>query len=294
MAGPIADRRWLVKKAARKFVAEASWASGSLGLRRLGRGPRVRALTYHRFGELDRDPFCIRPTAFEAQMRWLAESGLAVSLADLEAFVAGRRSLRDGSVLVTIDDGCESTFTHALPILREYAVPAVAYVTASLVDNLDAAAGEPERYLTWDELASVAEGGVTVGSHAWTHNSLGRMPLERAREQARRSRALLEERLGVPIRSFAYPFGTRADYSAATGRVLGEEGYTTVFTSQHGSLGAGSDPTALSRVKVEGGESLRMFRLTCRGAMDPWRAVDWALWRAQLSRKEPVLQEAGT
>jgi hypothetical protein len=44
---------------------------------------------------------------------------------DVEGFVTGRRSLPDGAVLVTIDDGVRSVYTHALPVLSHYGIPAV-------------------------------------------------------------------------------------------------------------------------------------------------------------------------
>src|SRR5688500_10319353 len=129
--------RWYVKKAARHAIASGGWAKQAIegaGHGKFlgqadgsGAGPVVRALTYHRFGDLPKDPFCIRPADFDAQVRWLTEHGLVVSLADVEAFVRGQKPLRDGSVLITIDDGFVSTYEHALPVLRHYRAPAVTF-----------------------------------------------------------------------------------------------------------------------------------------------------------------------
>ena len=107
------------------------------------------------------------------------------------------------------------------------------------------------------------------------------MELAEARDEAVRSRQLLQQRLGCRVTSFAYPYGTRADFSPATANILIEAGYTTAFTSQHGAIRKGADPIALPRIKVEGGEGQFIFRLLCRGAMDGWRLVDRALWRLQ-------------
>ena len=49
-----------------------------------GGGPAaVRALTYHRFGHLPNNPFCIPPERLHAQIRWLTEQGRVVSLEDV-------------------------------------------------------------------------------------------------------------------------------------------------------------------------------------------------------------------
>jgi peptidoglycan/xylan/chitin deacetylase (PgdA/CDA1 family) len=263
--------RWWVKKLARRALA---FAGGGLAA---PSGPHVRALTYHRFGVLARDPFCLPPGEFAAQVRWLAESGRAISLDDLRALLAGERELRRDAVLVTIDDGFASTYRHALPVLRDYRVPAVAFVTAALVGDADAGRDWPERYMTWDELAELHAAGIEVGAHGYTHESLGRMPLEAAEQQGVRARGALEARLGRPVRAFAYPFGTRADFSRGTADALARAGFTFAFTSQHGAISSASIPLELPRVKVESGDGPRHFARLCDGAMDAWRVVDRGL-----------------
>jgi peptidoglycan/xylan/chitin deacetylase (PgdA/CDA1 family) len=284
--------RWLLKKSARRAVALGSWASGSLTARDLlDRTPRIRAITYHRIGETPQDPYCVSPAAFASQMRWLARGGLLVSLDDVCAFVAGHKALPANGVLVTIDDGCRSLYAEALPILRDYAVPAVAFVSAGLVGEAAVATDHGEPYATWEELARVRDAGVEIGSHAFDHRSLGRMSRDAAREQAERSRERIEERLGKPARSFAYPFGTRSDFDATTDRVLADAGYQIAFNSVHGTIRPGMSSISLPRVKIEGGEGLQMFELTCRGGMDAWRLLDDVLWRILQKRSETFAQD---
>jgi peptidoglycan/xylan/chitin deacetylase (PgdA/CDA1 family) len=144
---------------------------------------------------------------------------------------------------------------------------------------------QPVDCLTWDELGVLAAQGVTIGAHGWTHRSLGRLGPAEVRDEACRSRDRLQARLGCRVTSFAYPYGTRADFNRTTAEILAELGYTTAFTSQHGAIARGADPLGLPRIKVEGGEGLWMFRLLCHGALDGWRAVDRVLWRWQHSRR---------
>lgn len=270
--------RWYAKKAARTGVAVGSWGSGALA-REAAAAPRV--LTYHRFGDDLHDPFCVDRDSFAEQMRVLAESGRAVSIGDVEGYMYHGESLPRGAVLVTIDDGYRSTIEQALPIMRDLGVPGVAYIPAGCVNGTDA---DLEERMTWDELGRLAEGGIAIGSHAWSHDSLGAMTAEQARDELARSRCVLHDRTGANVTSFAYPFGTRADYSAATRDALAACGYRIAFTSQHGSLDAAADPLELPRVKVEGGEPLWMFRLLLRGGLDAWSVVDRTLWRLQANR----------
>lgn len=278
--------RWYVKKACRGALALASSAVRPLRTV-LRREPAsyVRALTYHRFGPARFDPFCVTAEDFEAQVRRLQQQGRAVSLEQVQAFVRGEGTVPRDACLVTIDDGLLSTLSVALPILARHGVPAIAFVSSSLIER--AVEGIPERYLTWRELRDVADSGViTVGSHAHTHRSLGRLPVAEAAEEVGLSRSILQDRLGRAIHSFAYPFGTRADFNAATDRAVAEAGYAIAFNSMHGSIARGMSLFSLPRVKVEGGESLAMFDRITRGGLDAWRVVDANLWRLQRARRE--------
>lgn len=267
---PIPLTRWGAKKAARALVAAATALPAALGT---AGGPRLRVLTYHRFGPGRRAPFCVGAEAFERQMAWLARSGRAASLAQVRGFLGGRRNLDDGAVLVTIDDGDPSVAEVALPILRRHGVPAVLFTLAGRPDGF--------RVLEDVELRRLSEAGIEIGSHSLTHRSMARLPQEEAVREARDSRRRLEDLLGRRVTAFAYPFGTRADYSEATAEILRQAGYDLAFTSQHGAVRAGMDPLVLPRVKVESGDPDWLFPLLCGGAMDAWRLVDAGLYGLQ-------------
>jgi peptidoglycan/xylan/chitin deacetylase (PgdA/CDA1 family) len=270
----IAHARWLAKKAARGAVVLGSVGSGSLARARRNARPSVRAITYHRFGHARRDPWCIDPDVFERQMCWLAEHRLGVSLDDALRFARGELRLASGSLLVTIDDGFRSVLSVAAPILRRYAIPAVAFVTTKVVDDPTAGEGTGERFLNWEEVAELGASGVTIGSHSHTHRSMARLDPAEARDEARRSKELLEAHLGREVTSFAYPFGMRRDESPQTAMILAECGYRSVFISQHGAILPGADPLRLPRVKVEAGDPFWLFRHLCRGSMDAWSLAE--------------------
>lgn len=270
------DLRWHVKKAAR---SGASNLAGIIGTR--STSPAVRVLTYHAIGDAPRDPFCLGRREFAEQMTYLAEQDLALSLTDLEDFLDGHHEAKRGAVVVTLDDGLRSLHSDALPILRDLDIPAVAFVTPGLLDSGAHPATPSDAYLSWKELEEIRAAGVEVGSHGMSHRSLGALSAAAAAEEIFQSREILEQRLGCKIRSMAYPFGTRADYSAETRSSLAAAGYLFGFTSQHGALQPGSDSLELSRVKVERGDSMGLFRRLTVGGMDSWRFVDALLWRLQ-------------
>lgn len=285
---------WILRKGARR-VGCVLGSIARAGAATLGDSkPRARAITYHRFGRVPRDPWVVRPEDFAAQMAYLEARASVVSVDDVLQFLSGERSLAADSVLVTIDDGCGSTLDEGLPTLLRHRVPAVAFATAGLVGKDASVADHGERYLDWHELALLAKNGVEIGSHAFDHCALARLEPREVRRQAIRSRELLEDRLGVRVRSFAYPFGMRPDFNAETDRILLEAGYEIAFHSLHGAISPGAPAISLPRVKVEAGESLAMFRGICSGWMDGWRVVDESLARLRTARGETRAEPRST
>ena len=102
--------------------------------------------------------------------------------------------------------------------------------------------------LSWDELKTLSRDGVTVGSHALTHPILTRLPYEEARQEIARSRQVLEERLGIPVAHFAYPYGRRADYSPGIQRLVQAAGYRSACANVYGINEPASDRFALKRI----------------------------------------------
>ncbi len=289
--------RWTSKKLARRMTVLSS-AALRLPRRSVATfSAKVRVLTYHRCGFARRDPFCVSPDLFARQMRFLAENHLAISLEELEDMLAGRKPLRDGAVLVSADDGFRSVLTQMLPIWQHYRIPAVVFVSPALVaeqnpvprqpkpeptDDAEPWAAEP--YLTWEELTRLQRCGVAVGSHGLTHRSLGAVTPQELAIEVCQSRDILQARLGCKITAFAYPYGTRADFSPTTANALARAGYTIAFTSQHGAISLGNNPLALPRIKIESGEGMNMFRAIVAGGLDAWELADRWLWRLQQRR----------
>lgn len=280
--------RYLVKKAARALC-------GAVGPVFVGTNARrsLRVLTYHRFGEIPNDVFCLPTNVFESQIRWIAEQKIAVSLNAVCDFLAGGPPLPDRAILVTIDDGHTSTWTEARPILQAYDVPAVAFVTSGLVGKNDLGGQLSEPYLSWDKVAKLEEAGIAIGSHAHNHRSVGLLSEDDAWEEVDRSRRMLRERTGAPVRSFAYPFGTRVDSTPEAARLVAQAGYDCAFTSQHGAITRDLDPFRLPRIKIEAGDPSWHFERACRGAMDPWQIVDDLMWRLQQDRSDTLALERG-
>jgi peptidoglycan/xylan/chitin deacetylase (PgdA/CDA1 family) len=110
------------------------------------------------------------------------------------------------------------------------------------------AARASHRTLTVDELVALgASGIVDIGSHTLTHLYLAGAPATVQRWEVQRSRAVLEEMLGRPVRAFAYPFGAG---SAETAALVREAGYRYACASHPDVVWNQADLFRLPRVVV--------------------------------------------
>jgi peptidoglycan/xylan/chitin deacetylase (PgdA/CDA1 family) len=75
------------------------------------------------------------PEQFEQRMTWLKNSGYPVIPLDTAVQQLGDGSLPDCSIVITIDDGWSSTYTHMLPILETLGLPATLYITTWYSEN---------------------------------------------------------------------------------------------------------------------------------------------------------------
>ena len=73
--------------------------------------------------------------------------------------------------------------------------------------EVDSKAGEPFRTLSWSELEAMQRRDVTIGSHTRSHALLPQVTPQVMAEELTLSREILEQKLGKPVRHFAYPDG---------------------------------------------------------------------------------------
>jgi peptidoglycan/xylan/chitin deacetylase (PgdA/CDA1 family) len=109
--------------------------------------------------------------------------------------------------------------------------------------------------LGWDELQALArEPDVSIGSHSLSHPILAKCDAVTAVREIAESRALLERRLGRPVRHMAYPFGDRSAIGAREFGIARQAGYITAVTSRpsHVFSDHAAHLHALPRVSING------------------------------------------
>jgi peptidoglycan/xylan/chitin deacetylase (PgdA/CDA1 family) len=183
----------------------------------------VPILLYHR---IDISPinsrYYVAPNKFKEQMEWLHSRGYATIHFDLlvDAILHGA-PLPPRPIVITFDDGNTDNYLTAFPIMQQYGFTGVMYIVGKYI----AAPG----YMDKAEILEMVEAGWEVGSHGLSHLDLLFMDKGAQEYEIRESRRYLKDALGVPVLSFAYPFGSmdaiiadtvsRTGYIAAVGTI---------------------------------------------------------------------------
>ena len=119
--------------------------------------------------------------------------------------------------------------------------------------------------LSWHEVEElVGTGLVAFGSHSHSHPILSGCDARTQEEELRTSKELLQEHVGQ-VDAFAYPNGTRRDFTQITKTLLMRLGYECGLTTIPGLNRLGTDVYELRRVNVGADTTLAGFELRMLG-----------------------------
>jgi peptidoglycan/xylan/chitin deacetylase (PgdA/CDA1 family) len=331
----------------RVFLAQVLCRIGAVGLLERALAafrPALLVLTYHRIAEPGGDPFydpviSATPESFRAQIKWLSRRFRILTLDELVDGIHKGGLWKEPAVFLTFDDGYRDNFDEAVPVLRQFQVPAtffiptdffeaprlpwwdhVAYVikqtqtrrldlkrserdgeshlsidldqatrntaimtivraildetVADLAWFLNQLSAQAEvvvdeqslsraLFMSWDQIRQLADSktGLTIGSHAHSHEKLAGLDGESQRRELALSRQILEKRVGREVRALAYPYGWPGTYNAVTKSTARETGYRLAFCSRPGVNRPGTfDPFEVNRLGVGSGDSVDLLR----------------------------------
>lgn len=130
----------------------------------------------------------------------------------------------DKRCLLTFDDGLESVYLHALPLLESYTLNATIFCLGSLFGELsswDIYSGN--RHCSRTQIRDMSDRGFEIGSHTISHPSLLYLRESAVRQELYQSKCTLEDITGKEVTSLSFPFGS---WNRAIWKLAKECGYT--------------------------------------------------------------------
>jgi peptidoglycan/xylan/chitin deacetylase (PgdA/CDA1 family) len=219
----------------------------------------MKVLTYHNIGKppsyAKLKTLYVKPWDLKKQIKTLRLLGYRfLRSQDL------LESPKDRAVLLTFDDAYLDFWEHAFPFLLEEGIPALVFVPAGLVGKFNKWDHERLRVkktiMDWQHLKELVSAGIEIGSHSLTHPYLSKIPEASAKREIEDSKKLLEDKLGIEIKTFCYPYG---DYNQKVRDMVAQAGYLMAFTTKHGSFSKSPNLFEIRRITVFGNDFLLKF-----------------------------------
>ncbi|MEP6901087.1 MAG: polysaccharide deacetylase family protein [Actinomycetota bacterium] len=221
---------------------------------------KLPILTYHSIDESGA-VISTAPEVFRRQMNFLGETGYnVVSLDKLLNSLIDEKPFSAKTVALTFDDGFQNFYTTAFPVLEQYGFKATVFLVTDYCGKYNDWAGNPpdlprSKVLAWNEIKELNKYGIEFGSHTRTHPDLTQISFDRAEGEMVESKAVIEDSLGCPVTTFAYPFGK---YNQPVKKTA-EKTFQAACSTNLGKVECKSDFFSLARIDTYYLSNLKIF-----------------------------------
>ena len=135
---------------------------------------------------------------------------------DLLNYLDYGKTLPEKPVIITSDDGYQSMYTYAFPLLKKYGYKMTVFLATGYMGNSDtnrrmndfdsSIANIPTRpMMIWSEVQAMSRYGCEFFSHSWSHVNFGDISLENAKRELSQSKSDIEIQLGKSCLFIAWP-----------------------------------------------------------------------------------------
>lgn len=206
-------------------------------------------IMYHHMSpkEKRQNEYTVSVKEFESDLQYLKSHGYeTVSISQLLSFVHNDTPLPQKPIMITFDDGFESFYVYAYPLLKKYNMCAVMAVVGEYADKFTQLDDHTVdySYLTWSEIGELGKSGnVEIANHTDSlHKSTSarrgcRINKGENEEAYRRMlkddltacQKKIEASVGKTPAVLAYPYGYNCKQSMA---LIKEMGFSAAFTCE--------------------------------------------------------------
>lgn len=159
------------------------------------------------------------------------------------------------SVIITFDDGDETNYTLAFPVLLNYGFKAEFFVTTDWIDT--------PHFLTSRQIREMHDGGMEIGSHGATHSFMDDLDEQSAERELRASRDVLEEITGTHVVSCSAPGGR---INRTIEKIAKKIGYKFLCTSRFAFLEPKYGSRSIPRLAIRKSMEQQEFSALISGA----------------------------
>lgn len=118
------------------------------------------------------------------------------------------RLFHEPLISVTFDDGWQSNYTVALPILQKYGIRTTQYVLSGVESD--------PGYLSWDQIRQIKQAGHEIACHSVDHPDLTTLSAIELQHQLVGCQTKVQAEIDAPVTDFASPYGAENKQTLAT------------------------------------------------------------------------------
>jgi len=166
-----------------------------------------------------------------------------VSLPIIISSIQNNEPLNEKMLAITFDDGYESIYRNAYPLLKKYEMPFTIFIDTASVEE------KRKNHVSWDQIREMKLFGATIANHTHSRSHLIRYLedldtwKERVGNEINKAQEIINKRLKQDIRVLAYPYG---EFDNDTLKLVSDLGYVA-FGQHSGATNESSNLQYLPR-----------------------------------------------
>jgi len=213
---------------------------------------KIPILGYHSFTVKESTEFKMNINKFESQMKYLYDHNYKTISPDELYNIYQNKKIPKKTIMITFDDGYQSNYELALPILKKYNLKATIFIIGyNTISNRDT-------YMNIDTINKIKEEypNITIASHSYNLHEDG--VIGKNRNELIKDFNKMKE--VIDTKYFAYPYGL---HNEEVENILKEEGYKLAFTfgpsKEHRRFSLKDSAYEIPRLNISGNMPMYKF-----------------------------------
>lgn len=208
--------------------------------------------------------YVISANEFERDLKLFTDRGFTtITVCELIDFILKKDRLPEKPIMLTFDDGFQSDYVYAMPLLEKYKMKAIFSIVGTFTDSNsdpDIIRHVDYSHLSWDEVREMFKSGVAdFQNHSYNMHDLdkrqGALPRtyesteeyqQKINDDLGRLNASYKEHINMTPEAFTCPFGC---YNDRLKEAVRKAGFSVIFTSYQEMNTLTGDPEELLKLR---------------------------------------------